>query len=136
MFSKIVLCLMFVFVVACSSKSKVLKEIDVAAPHEGHLFKMSKYIVEVADSSTRRFKFYFYDKNMNPMPADNFEIKKGTLDPEFSKANYGMDFINHKTYIEGLLHTKYSEKEAYDVELEVKVDGEKRLITIPLNQEE
>ena len=136
MFSKVGMLLLTVMLVACSSKSKVLKEIDVPAPHEGHLFKMSKYIVEVADSSTRRFKFYFYDKNMNPMPADKFEIRKGTLDPEYSKANYGMDFINHKTYIEGLLHTKYKENEAYDVELEVKVDGEKRLITIPLNQEE
>lgn len=135
MLSKISLALFFILLVGCSSKSKILKEIDVPAPHDGHLFKMSKYIVEVADSSTKRFKFYFYDKDMNPIDLANVDIKKGILDPESTKANYGMDFIRRTTYIEGILHTTYSEKEAYDVKLEVKIDGEKRLITIPLNQD-
>ncbi|WP_408095714.1 hypothetical protein ACJVC5_11775 [Peredibacter sp. HCB2-198] len=132
MFSKFCLFLFAVFLLGCST-TKTLKEIPGEGPQgSDHVFKMSKYVIEVKDSSTRRLKFYFYDMEMRPININMVEVKKGTLDPDNTKANFGIDFIRHTDYIEGIVHTKYSQKHNYDIDLDVKIDGERRKITIPM----
>lgn len=133
---RFILLMMSVLIVGCSS-TKTLKEIDGDGPQGGeHLFKMSKYVIEVKDYPTsRRLKFFFYTMDMKPLNLDLVEIKKGTLDPDMTKANYGIDFFRRADYIEGLVHTKYSEKYNYDVDLDVKIDGERKKITIPLRHD-
>lgn len=136
MFSKICLILVAAILVGCST-TKTLKEIPGEGPHgSDHVFKMSKYIIEVKDSSSRRLKFYFYDMEMKPININMVEVKKGVLDPDHTKANYGIDFIRHIDHIEGIVHTKYSQKNNYDIDLDVKIDGERRKITIPLRHDD
>lgn len=129
--------LVMLFAVSCASKSKVLKEIDMDAPHEGHLFKLDKSIIEVAEVPTKRMKFYFYtldeNKKLVPMPIQDITLKDGIIDPSTTKQNFGIIFIEHKTYIEGIVeHFKLDHDEDHRVNVDVKIGSKRRNISIPM----
>jgi hypothetical protein len=141
-FRKLVLILSVgLLLVSCASKRKVLKEIDKDSPHEGHLYKLDNYVIEVAEVPTHLVNFYFYtlDESGNLAPASikDIELKNGLIDPHDTKQNYSIIFIPKKTYIEGVLE-KYEVHKDDDlvISVDVKIGDKKRNIKIPFHHEE
>lgn len=141
MFRKFVLILSVgLMLVSCASKRKILKEIDKDAPHQGHLYKLDKYVIEVTEVPTHLMNFYFYtlDESQNLVPASlkDIELKNGVVDPDSTKQNYSIIFIEKKTYIEGVLE-KYEvdKKDDMEISVDVKIGDKKRKINIPVHHE-
>lgn len=141
MFRKLILILSVgLILVSCASKRKALKEIDKDAPHEGHLYKLDNYVIEVAEVPTRLMNFYFYtldeSQNLVPAPLKDIQLKNGVIDPDSTKQNYSIIFIEKKTHIEGVLE-KYEVDKDEDIEIsvDVKIGNKKRKINIPVNHE-
>lgn len=127
-------------VISCATKSKILKEIDKESPHHGHLFKLDDTVIEVAEVPTKRMKFYFYtmdaQSNLVPLSIKNIELKNGIIDPSSTKQNFGIQFIERQTYIEGILEKfRLDEKDDHEVIVDVKINGKRRNIHIPIHNE-
>jgi hypothetical protein len=136
---KLIPLLITLVLASCASNVKVLKEVNVDTPHDGHLYKMGDVLIEVVQSHKKVMKFYFFtmgDK-LKPMSPETVSLKKGVIDPDDTKENFSIDFIKHKNYIEGVL-TKYVLNSHQDLEIivEVGINGQKKkTISIPVNNE-
>lgn len=125
---------------SCASRPKVLKEVNLESPHHGHLYKMDDTIIEVTEIPTHRLKFYFYtlgaDNKLTPMEAKNVQLQNGYIDPTHTKQNFSIIFVDHKTYIEGIVE-KYEIDPKVDVQVlvDVKIGSKKRKISVNLHNE-
>lgn len=140
MFSKILIMTLFAMIsFSCTSKSKIIKEIDIVAPQKGHLYQLDNNIIEVVEIPGNRMKFFFYTMNkgeLTPLSPKNIHLMNGIIDPSTTKQNYGIQFIERERYIEGIIELfKIRPDDEHFIIVDIVIAGKKRQIRIPFTHE-